>query len=70
MYVQGNPQTKKVFKEMVAEANAGKREPVRLFAPGLGSPAIDGQEWVSGPHGTHVWYAEVEMKDGAVIKVR
>lgn len=65
MYVNGNPKTKKELKEMVA---SGK--PVTLFAPGLGYPAENGTEYVSGPHGFHKWYAQVTMKSGKVVKVQ
>jgi len=66
MYASKNFKTKKQFKEAVA---AGER--VTLFAPGLGTPAMDGKETVSGPHypAPHTWYATVTMKDGVVTKV-
>lgn len=67
MYTDTNFKTKKAFKEAVAE---GKQ--IRLFAPGLGSPKENGQEYVEGPHypAAHTWYAEVTMKDGIVVKVK
>ncbi len=45
---------------------------VELYAPGLGSPETDGQEFVEGPHypEPHRWYAEVEMQNGFVVKVK
>ena len=67
MYADRNFKTKKAFKEAIA---AG--EEVRLFAPGIGTPARDGRESVEGPHypAPHTWYAQVEMKDGLVTKVK
>jgi hypothetical protein len=67
MYTVKNFKTKKAFKDAVASG-----EQVRLYAPGIGSPNDNGREWVEGPHSPvpHTWYAEVEMKDGIVVKVR
>lgn len=67
MYTTQNFKTKKALKEAVA---AGKR--ITIFAPGLGTPKENGTEYIEGPHypQPHRWYAEVEMKNGAVIKVK
>lgn len=67
MYVSPNFKTKKALKEAVA-----KGDKVTVYAPGLGTPKRDGQEFVEGPHypEPHRWYAEVTMKDGYVVKVR
>lgn len=67
MYEDKNFKTKRAFKEAVA---AG--EEVRLFAPGLGSPTVNGTEYVEGPHfpKPHAWYASVEVKNGLVVKVK
>lgn len=67
MYTERNFRTKKEFKEAVT-----KGEKVRLFAPGLGAPAVNGREFVEGPHypAPHTWYAEVQMVDGIVVKVK
>lgn len=67
MYSSVNFKTKKAFREAVA---AGQK--VTLFAPGLGSPKENGRECVEGPHfpAPHMWYAEVEMKNGLVVKVK
>lgn len=66
MYTTTNYRTKKALKDDVK--NGVK---VRLFAPGLGTPAVNGKESVCGPHypAPHSWYATVEMKDGVVVKV-
>lgn len=67
MYTTQNFKTKKALKDAVA---AGAE--VRLFAPGLGAPKQNGTEFVEGPHypEPHRWYAQVEMKDGVVVKVK
>lgn len=67
MYSTINFPSKKAFKEAVA---SGKH--IELFAPGIGSPKLNGTEFVEGPHypRPHTWYAQVEMKDGFVVKVR
>jgi hypothetical protein len=46
--------------------------PVTLYAHGLGSPVHNGTETVSGPHfpAPHKWYANVEVVDGIVVKVK
>ena len=67
MYAETNYKSKAAFKRDVAE---GKQ--VRLFAPGLGSPKVNGTEYVSGPWSpqAHSWYAEVTMVNGVVTKVK
>lgn len=67
MYTIQNFKTKKALKDAVA---AGTK--VRLFAPGLGAPKQNGTEFVEGPHypEPHRWYAQVEVKDGVVVKVK
>jgi hypothetical protein len=67
MYTHTNFKSKKALKEAVA---AGKE--VTIYAPGLGEPKKDGQEFLEGPHypEPHKWYAEVTMKDGKVVKVK
>jgi len=67
MYCSPNFKTKKQLKEAVANGAE-----VMVFAPGLGTPKRDGQEFIEGPHypHPHTWYAVVEMRDGIVIKVK
>ena len=67
MYTSINFKTKKAFKDAVL---AGQT--ITLYAPGLGSPKENGREYVEGPHypQPHKWYAQVEMKDGKVIKIK
>ena len=67
MYCEINFKTKKELKEAV---KSGKK--IGIFAPGLGTPKTDGKEFLEGPHypEPHKWYAEVEMKDGIIVKVK
>ena len=67
MYAETNFKTKKAFREAV---EAGKE--IRLFAAGLGSPKVNGTEYVSGPWypQPHTWYATVTLENGIVVKVR
>ena len=66
MYASKDFKTKKEFKEAIA-----KGEKITLYAPGLGTPAWNGTDFVEGPHypKPHKWYAKVVVKDGYVIKV-
>lgn len=68
MYARQNFKTKKALKDAV---KAGpKASDLTVFAPGLGTPARDGIEFLEGPHGgAHTWYAQVMMKDGVIVKV-
>lgn len=75
MYTTENFKSKRAFKEAVARSlqadNPGPA--VTLFATGPRSPAVDGIEYVSGPHyhpKPHSWYAEVTMAGGKVVKVK
>lgn len=67
MYCERNFRTKKELKEAVARG-----EKLRIFAPGLGTPKENGTEFLEGAHypAPHTWYAQVEMKDGFIIKVK
>lgn len=67
MYTVINFKTKKKLKDAVT--NGLK---VELFAPGLGQPKANGTEFVEGPHypAPHTWYAQVEMTNGIVTKVK
>ena len=67
MYTDKNFPTKKAFKEAVASGSQ-----VRLFAPGMGSPKVNGTDFVEGPHypKPHSWYAEVTVTNGLVTKVK
>jgi hypothetical protein len=67
MYASVNFKTKKAFKEAVKRGDR-----ITLYAPGLGTPAVNGNEVVEGPHypAPHTWYAQVTMRDGIVVSVR
>lgn len=66
-YVDPNYKTKKALKEAVA---AGV--PVSVYSPGPFGCKQDGTEYVEGPHypAPHSWYAQVEVKNGMVVKVK
>jgi hypothetical protein len=72
MYTETNFKSKKDLKAAVAAHQAGTGPAVRIFAPGLGTPKVDGQEFLEGPHypKPHRWYAEVVMQGGNVVKVK
>jgi hypothetical protein len=50
------------------------QKPVKCFNPGLGPDLSNftGKICLEGPHypAAHTWYAEAELKDGIVIKVK
>lgn len=83
MYVEPNFKNKKLLKEAVKAYTAFKEgtldpmpiqqpRPVTVFSPGPFPAKRDGQEFVEGPHypAPHTWYAEVQVKDGVVVKVK
>jgi hypothetical protein len=69
MYALGNPATKKALREAVA---AGKK--IGIFQPGPfgGNEPTNGRVCIEGPHWPkpHKWYAECEVKDGYIVKVK
>jgi len=69
MYTYENFKTKKALKEAVANG-----EKIAIYQPGPfgGEDPKDGKFCVEGPHypEPHRWYAEVEVKDGYITKVR
>ncbi|MBI4029410.1 MAG: hypothetical protein HY376_03515 [Candidatus Blackburnbacteria bacterium] len=67
MYTSYDFRTKKALKEAII---AGKK--ITIFAPGLGTPKENGVEYLEGPHypAPHTWYAQAEIKDGFVVKVK
>ena len=67
MYSDRNFKTKKALKEAVSNG------PVPCHQPGpFGPEVVDGFHACEGPHypQPHKWYATVEVKDGAIIKVK
>jgi hypothetical protein len=68
MYTRTNYRTKKALREAVASG-----EKVTVFQPGGFFPSqTDGSAMVEGPHypEPHRWYAQVELVDGTVVKVK
>lgn len=67
MYTNINFKTKKALKEAVASGKA-----VSVYQPGLGEIPNNGTVFLEGPHypEPHRWYAEAEVRDGLVVKVR
>lgn len=67
MYATTDFKSKKALKEAVANG-----EQVTIFAPGLGTPVVNGREFLEGPHypKPHTWYAQVHMLGGFVVKVQ
>lgn len=66
-YSTRNFKTKKELKEAVARG-----EKITIYSPGPWQPKKDGTEFLEGPHypAPHTWYAQVEMKDGIITKVK
>ena len=65
-YTEINFKTKKELKQAVKD---GKR--ISIFSPGPFGCVKNGTEVIEGPHypKPHRWYAQVEMKNGLVVKV-
>lgn len=69
-YTRTNYRTKKELKSAVARGDR-----VRCFEPGSVGPSLadfTGKVSLEGPHypRPHTWYAEAELVDGIVKKVR
>jgi hypothetical protein len=66
-YVNPNCRTKKELKERLARG-----EKVEVFQPGLGEVLSNGMVILEGPHypKPHTWYAQGEMRDGKLVKVK
>lgn len=83
-YTEVNFKTKKALKEAVKNYNDSVTVPtknegfgvkaVRCFQPGMGKDLSNftGTVYLEGPHypKPHTWYAQAEMKDGVVVKVK
>lgn len=67
MYAETNFKTKKALKEAVASG-----QKIRCYSPGPFPGKVNGTACVEGPHypEPHRWYAEVELKDGIIMKVK
>jgi hypothetical protein len=66
-YVDPNFKTKKELKQAVLDGKT-----VSVFSPGPFPCKQNGTEYIEGPHypQPHKWYAQVEVKDGLVTKVK
>lgn len=66
MYTHANFGSLKELKQAIADG-----QKISIFAPGLGVPKQDGEEFVEGPHypKPHKWYARVLMENGFIKKV-
>ena len=66
-YTNFNFKSKKALKEAVARGDN-----VAIHSPGLGIVKENGTEFIEGPHypEAHRWYAQVEMKNGLIVKVK
>lgn len=68
-YTTFNFKTKKALKEALANG-----KDVRCYNPGVGPDLgnCTGKVYLEGPHypAAHSWYAEAELIDGKVIKVK
>ncbi len=66
MYVRPNFKTKKALKEAVKNGDS-----VEVYSPGPFPCKQNGRESIEGPHypEPHKWYAQVEVKDGKVVRV-
>lgn len=83
-YTVVNFKTKKALKEQVELYNkAAEMEkhqfynnigPVRCYNPGLGPDLSNytGKVYLEGPHypAAHTWYAEAELINGIVVKIK
>jgi hypothetical protein len=70
MYAVGNPRTKKMLREWVANGRT-----VEAYLPNSEFTGFkvqtEGTALIEGPHypEPHRWYAQVELRDGLIVKV-
>lgn len=76
-YTEHNFKTLKALKEAVAEYNKTKLKAVRCYQPNNMGQGPDlsthtGRVYLEGPHypERHKWYAQGEMVNGILIKVK
>ena len=73
MYTRTNFKTKKALREAVALGDSVKiYQPNDMFNNPKSSPSFTGSANVEGPHypQPHKWYAEVDVVNGMITKVR
>jgi hypothetical protein len=73
-YTITNFKTKTFLKRAVKHANEFKTVGPYCYNPGLGPDLSNftGKVYLEGPHypAAHTWYAEAELRDGRVVKVK
>jgi hypothetical protein len=73
-YTIDNFKTTKDLKKAVEQFHAKSLYPVKCYQSGLGPDLSNytGKVCLEGPHypKAHTWYAEAELKNGVVIKVK
>jgi hypothetical protein len=73
-YTTINFKTKNKLKQAVMEQNQFERGKVTCFQPGLGPDLSNytGKVCLEGPHypEPHKWYAEAELVNGIVVRVK
>lgn len=69
MYTQINFKTKKDLKDAVKRGDHVAYYQAGFFS---GTEVTDGKIYLEGPHypRPHTWYAEAEVKDGYIVKVK
>lgn len=67
MYTRINFKTKKALKAAIATGQS-----VKVFSPGPFPCPTEGKITLEGPHypEPHRWYAEAELKNGLITKVK
>lgn len=74
MYTHRNFLTKKDLMEAVKRNQEGRGPGITYYQPGPFNDKCprDGTIYLEGPHypKPHKWYAEAEVKDGVIIKVK
>ena len=72
MYVRTNFKTKKALREAVKAQDP--KVDLGVFQPGPfgGNEPRNGTVTLEGPHypAAHTWYAQAELKDGKIVKVK
>ena len=66
-YLTTNYKTKKAAKAALEVVHA-----LSYFEPGIGEKIQNGRIYLEGPHypAPHTWYAQAEVKDGKVVKIK
>ena len=70
-YTDRNFKTKKQLKEAVANGDQVTCHQPNAYITGT-TMATNGTIFLEGPHypAPHTWYAQAELKDGVVVKVK